>query len=229
MPANFKLGKHKFTVPNSWDECSTNLFFELAGADHSDYIEMIAILSGLPRSVISQSRQLDLDTILDPHLTWMGEQINWKKIKPPKEIYFGIKTLKVPTDLDLETFGQKLVMDSIIDENTKTKGKGKGKQSVVNLSKLIPAAFAVYFAAKYYEKDFERELVDEFLPIVGELPIMTVYPIGSFFLKTHFGFGNLTLFDWLLKETTMRWLRILQRWINMATSKLLTRWQGVTS
>lgn len=225
MPANFKLGKHKFTVPNSWDECSTDLFFELAGADHSDYIEMIAILSGLPRSVISQSRQLDLDTILDPHLEWMGEQINWEDIKPPTEVNFGVNKITVPADLDLESFGQKLVMDSIIDENTKT----EGKKSKVNFSKLIPAAFAVYFAAKYYDKDFERELVDKFLPIVGELPIMTVYPIGSFFLRTHFGFGSLTLFDWLLKETTRRWLRILGRWINTVTSKLWMRWQGVTS
>ena len=225
MPANFKLGKHKLTVPNSWDECSTNLFFELAAADHSDYIEMIAILSGLPRSIISKSRQLDLDTILDPHLVWMGEKINWKDIKPPKEIYFGIKTIKVPTDLELESFGQKVVMDSIIEECTET----EGDKDKINLSKLIPAAFAVYFAHKYYDKDFDRDLVDEFLPIVGELPIMTVYPIGAFFLRTYFGFGSLTMFDWLMTETTMRWLRRLRSWINSVISRPWTRSLGVTS
>ena len=225
MPATFNLGKHKLTVPNSWDECFTKLFFELSAADHSDYIEMLAILSGLPSSIISQARQLDLDTVLDPHLEWMGTKINWEDIKPPKEINFGVKKLTVPTDLELESFGQKVVMDGIIDECTKT----KGKKTTVNFSKLIPATFAVYFAHKYYGKDFDRDLVDQFIPIVGELPIMTVYPIGAFFLRTYFGFGSSTLFDSLMIETTMSWLRRLRSWINSGTSKLSTHSLGATS
>ena len=226
MPVPFKLGKNiSFTIPNSWDECSTDLFFKLAATDPTDYVAMLSILSGIDKKTLSNVKQLGLDMVLEPHLAWMGDKIDWKNIEPPKEIYLGIKKLKVPTDLDLESYGQKLVLDSMVDQCTKT----EGEKSQVNMTKLIPYAFAVYFAHKYYDEDFDSDLVDKFLPHVGRLPIMTVYPIGAFFLRTYYGFGSSTLIDSLLKETTMRWLRKLRIWINSATSKLSTRWQGVTS
>lgn len=225
MPAPFKLGKHKFTIPNSWDECSTDLFFKLAATDHTDYVAMLSILSGLDKKTLSNAKQLGLDHILEPHLNWMGDEIDWKHIEPPKEIYLGLKKLTVPTDLDLESFGKKLVLDSMVDQCTKS----VDEKSQVNMTKLIPYAFAVYFADKYYDEDFDTDLVERFLPKVGELPIMTVYPIGTFFLRTYYGFGASTWSDYLLKETTMKWLRMLGRWISSVRSKLLMLWPGVTS
>lgn len=225
MPSPFKLGKLRFSVPNSWDECSTELFFNLAATDHNDYLAMLSVLSGVHKKELSSVKQLNLDKVLEPHLDWMSDKIDWKNIDPPRYIYMGIRKMKVPFDLDLKSFGQKLVLDTMVKECTKE----ADDKTQVNMTKLIPYAFAVYFADKYYDGDFDQDLVDKFLPRVMELPIMTVYPIGAFFLRRYYGFGSSTLIDSLLKETTMRWLRILRSWISSVTSRRSTPWLEGTS
>ena len=225
MPSPFKLGNLRFTVPNSWDECSTKLFFELSATDPNDYLAMLSVLSGVDKRKLSNIKQFNLDQILEPHLNWMGDKIDWKNIYRQREVILGLKKIKVPDDLDLESFGQKIVMDGIIKECTKT----DNEVTTVNFSRLIPYAFAVYFCGKYYGKDFERDLVDNMIPKVMDMPIMTVYPIGAFFLRTHFGFGSSTTFDLILTQTTMRWLQRFKSWINSVRLKLSTRSLGGTS
>ena len=215
MPALFRLGGKKISIVNSWDECSTDLFFKLGATDHNDYLAMLSVLCGVSKKRLSQSKQTNLDTILAPHLEWMHQEIDWKDIERPKEVIIGLNKIKVPTDLDLESFGQKIVMDGIIAECSKT----VDEETTVNFSKLIPYAFAVYFCGKFYGKDFDRDLVDDLLPRVMKMPIMTVYPIGSFFLRTQFGFGNSIPRGLRLIQTVTKWLQKSRSWINSVTSK----------
>lgn len=223
MPALFKLGKEKFSIPNSWDEVSTDLFFRLAKCDKSDYIALLSVLSGIEYKKISQARETDLDEILAPHLAWTNEQIDWEGMKSPTHINVRLKTLKVPTNLELESFGQKIVLEDKLRECI------TGSKGEVNLAELIPYAFSVYFCSKYYEKDFSKVLVNQFLRLTMDMPIMTVYPIGSFFLKRYVGYGNLMRSDLKPKGILMKLQRGLKGLMSSVRSKRSMRLRAVTS
>lgn len=223
MPALFKLGKEKFSIPSSWDEVSTELFFKLAKSDKKDYIAMLSILSGVEYKKIAQARELNLDEVLAPHLAWTNDKIDWENMPIPTEINVRLKTLKVPTNLELESFGQKIVLEDKLRECM------TGSKGDVNLPELIPYAFSVYFCGKYYEKDFSKVLLNQFLHLVKDMPIMTVYPIGSFFLKRYVGFGNLMRSDLKPKGIWMKLRQGFKTLISLGTSKQSTHSQMETS
>jgi len=100
------------------------------------------------------------------------------------------KVMTVPTDLELESFGKKIVYDQLlkdailIEEGKGKKIKGKKQDKVTaDMARIIPYGVAVYFAQKFSGKEFDEDLVDELFPKIIDLPITIVYPIGNFFFK----------------------------------------------
>jgi len=201
------------------------MFFRLHKCDSKDFIAVLSVLSGVSYSKISQARQLDIDEQLAPHIAWAREKVNWKKVKIPKEIYFGMKTMEVPTDLEVESFGKKITLDAKVNELLGQGEKGK----LVDLAELIPYAFSVYFCDKYYGKAFDQTMVTLFLPVVNGLPIKRVYPIGAFFLKKYSASESSTQKGWRPRWILTRLLLAFRLWRSTVNLQRLTRSRKVTS
>jgi len=222
MPAHFKLGTVPFSVPTSWDEVTVDQFFKLSKCDPKDYIAIVAVLSGLSYKKIELCKELDIDLQLAPHIEWTKEVIAWDKLNPPREVVFNLKVIKVSTDLELESFGQKVVYEQMLKEFiTNAKGDTEDKRTA-DMAQIIPYGFSVYFCSKYYGKDFSKALVNTFMSTVMDLPIMTVYPIGAFFLRKYSGYGNLMRKDLKLKSILTKFRPALKNLIPSVFSKRST-------
>ncbi len=172
MKTAFKLEGKEVTLPASWGEVSTGMFFKLRKWDGDDFVKFLAIITGLKYDTLFRLRQADVDEKLMPYLEWWDAKVKWDKLTPPKRIKFKDKWYDARIKPEEEPYGKKVLLQQAI-----TKSKG-------GLVSNIPTAVAIYMCDYVTGEEFTKALADKFRSQVMKASIMDVYPLGAFFLKT---------------------------------------------
>lgn len=172
MKTPFKLAGEEVSLPTSWGEVSTSMFFKLRKWDGDDFIKFLSIVTGLKYDLLFKLRQAEVDDKLMPYLDWWDDKIKWDGLKPPKKIRFDGTRYNARIKPEEEPFGKKVMLQQAI-----TKSKG-------GLVSNIPTAVSIYMCDYVTGEDFTKALADKFRPQVMKASIMDVYPLGAFFLKT---------------------------------------------
>lgn len=190
MSLPFKLGKKlKFELPVSWDEITVAQFLALKKKPKND-AELFSILSGLPVEDWMNASEANIDEVILPLIEYLKDQPNLDELLPPKTITINKKELKVPKNIGLKSYGQKILLHKAIRNHTEVipDGDGGEKEVTKDLDELIPYTLAVYFHDQLNDNGrTDPGYVDEVVPLMEQLMIVEAYPIASFFLSNLIG------------------------------------------
>ena len=175
-----------YTMPENWHEVTTQQYIRLRTEYAGDTAHLLEILSGNPRSSwMAQDVKFVEDVLI--LVSWIGEkQIEFDKLKIPEQLEINGHQIKIPKDLGMETFGQKMLVDNKLrafmedQMNSKRPDVAKRFASIG----LIDYIAAVYLCRWIVGKEkFDAGDVELALLHVRNTPAYLIYPIAGFFLK----------------------------------------------
>jgi hypothetical protein len=173
----FRLSKDiSFELPQDYGELTLKQFFELRKKADGDFLDLLSILSNLPKSTWEQAKDFNIDVKIAPYLDWMNEKFNPESFVLSDSLIINGKECKRPKDIRTQTNGQKLALEKQHYKNQESGGTDVD---------LIPFALANYLQPIYFNNKYDSDQVDELLPLVMECKIQDAYPIGSFFLNSY--------------------------------------------
>jgi hypothetical protein len=173
----FRLSKDiAFELPQDYGELTLKQFFALKKKADGDLLDLLSILSGLPRETWEQAKDFNIDVKIEPYLDWMNEKFNPESFALKDTLIINGKECKRPKDIRTQTNGQKLALE---------KKHYKNQEEGGNDVDLIPFALANYFQPVYFNNKYDADQVEELLPLIMECKIQDAYPIGSFFLTSY--------------------------------------------
>lgn len=171
-----KLGDIAFSLPTSYGELTYNQFVALKDmSDTSDIVGIFSILSGVEKSIIEQSGDLDLDEKIISLIKFLEKLPNLVFLLPD-QIYIGDKWYQKPTGIEVNTFGQKLSLQRKVISIQK---EGKGEVDI------YPFIVALYMQPAITGTPYDEDEVDRLVPLIMECKINQLFPIASFFLKSY--------------------------------------------
>ena len=181
-------------IPTSWVEVTAEMWLRLIQIDeNSREFELIAALTGEPEEFFLKSKDTLLDVKFFKELEWYTKPINLITLERKDEVVVGDKTIPIPKDLGFKTLGQKMLLQQSMRENKD------------NIDAAILRAFAIYIAPLYYEKEFDGDTVEPFIEeFVNKMPIIEVYPIGSFFLQSLLDYQKWRVGNYIASMTQSR-------------------------
>lgn len=163
------------SIPKSFDEMTYSQMIKLVEWDGLTFAELIQSWSGL-----------DFDEALNYYDSIAPNVFDWlfteklfdrlNKLNCPNKIEINGKSVKVPNDLRIESFGKKMMINNI------QLSINQSDDSSLALLKSIPKAVAVYLCDKYFGH-FDSSKIDELELLINDLPAVKVYPIGMFFFR----------------------------------------------
>lgn len=165
----FTYKDKKYELPTSWDEVTVNHFIKpefLSG----NALSLLSAISGMPVKELAYVTE-DVAKRFEETVSFMNEDPDGWKGEHKEEIDFMGKRCKIPRDLELETFGQKVMF-----------GQALGKYSFIYAA--IPEAIAIYLGPQVFEEWYKPDLMEKMTEAVRAMPIHEVFPIASFFLRT---------------------------------------------
>lgn len=161
------INKQKYYLKTAWEELTCNEFFKLLNSQTT--AEKISALSGCDIEILKQITPAQA-TDLELFIKFTATDLDIFALSVPKEIEILKKKIKIPQQIELETWGQKL----IIEEELK-KYKDKPLHEIFT---FIPA---VYLAPYYFDKKFNESQITELEPILKDMLLIEVFPIANFF------------------------------------------------
>ena len=170
-----KINGTEYKIPASWDDINVRQFLKLKKLEEYDDIKFLSIMLDVEKSVIENCDNEDLDLLVYPHLSWYMEKSIIDVVvaaEQKEQIQLGDKTIKVPKDIMLKKFVQKVLMEQII-EKTEDPFDALGDICAIYL-------YNEYYEGEEVDADKVWKFRDEFILTA---PILIMYPIGTFFLK----------------------------------------------
>ncbi len=209
-------------VPDSWDELSFRMYHQMGlNKDKlNDPITLLSILSGKDYGYIYSFPVEELYAKVSPYLEFLSTPLNIDEQKMPDEILIDDVLVKIPKDLKVKTYGQKLMASQIVKRIYNEK---------VTMMASLPALCAIYLSAEYYKGKFDSDKVSEFEELLWDQPAKDVYSIGSFFLTKSLQSFKLKVTGLQHHTRPKRFWQKFINWKNSATSIRLTPLQEVTS
>lgn len=217
-----KINDINTLIPTNWHEVTISQFIELLKADK--FIKKLSILTGIDYHDIMNADDVDLDQKLLPFLDYLTKPTDYEAWKVPEyistSVYPGARKIKVPKDLDMETFGQKITYQQMEQaEINKQRTLNPGED--MDFTTLIIPVLAVYFQPLYHEEKFNDDKVDDFMEVVAKIPCDEAWPTAFFLfrkysaLKDFMGLAlnqmkRYRLINWLRKRA-LKSLRSLER------------------
>ena len=178
-PVEIKIGEKICKIPLSWDDINLRQYMKLITFDNYNDVKFLSIMLDVSEEEIKESEIADLDLIVYPLLGWYADDKAddfGKRMSSGlriKEVTISGKVVKVPEDIRMKTFGQKISCEQSLESNQK------------NPLLAIPDIIAIYLYPEFSEEkyDYEKSLIfrDEYILL---MPIKYAYPIGRFFLMT---------------------------------------------
>lgn len=182
IPYKFKHlvedGKYQdisFDFPTAWEDLTFDqgcrIFTEWYDQDSNDVMKLLSILSGVEVSVWENAvGNVEADIL--PRLDFMKDAPELETRPVPKTLKIGEKEITLPKNIRLETFGQKVSLQSTIN-------KSIGKPH--DLFLIIPAAVAVYTYPQYFNAPLDSGKLKTFTELIGTCSFLDVYSAGKFF------------------------------------------------
>ena len=166
----FKIDNKEVTAPTIWEEVTVKHFINpyfLSG----NTIKLLAALTELPADKLANSSE-DLIKKFKKTTNFLQKNPGGWLTDTPSELEFMGKKLKVPINLEVKMFGQKIMLQEAFTKYE-------------SIYEAIPDAIAIYFGPELYPLDwFDR--IDEMKQEVLPLSIKKVGPIASFFLNSFY-------------------------------------------
>lgn len=162
----FNFEGNRISVPTEWGEVTVNHFIKkefLSG----NALQLLSVLSGIPALQLANTTK-DLTNEFNRAVAFIkADPLGWKRGDAKHIELMGV-ICTAPVDLELQTFGQKILFGQVL-----LKSKFHYDS--------IPEAVAIYLAPQIYPKDwFDR--VEEVSNEVKKLPISAVWNMADFFL-----------------------------------------------
>lgn len=196
-----KKKKSDAYLPTKWADVSLRQYLEISRGVGGQF-QLLEILTGIDRIIWEKVVTKDIDQKLAPLLAFLAEPLKPEKLKFPKYLDVGNDFhYKVPEDLDLETFGQRaLLQDAMVDTVVRQKK---------NLLEIMPYALALYFQPIIDDDDFSEKRANELIDQMEGISCVEAYPVASFFLKKYNVFVKNTTKDLRANPNPRSWLRTL--------------------
>lgn len=152
-------------LPESWQELTTEQYIAIE-AD-TQPLELFSILTNIPLDVVENANlsSEQAGKYTEKIATFYNNPPDLEKL--PKQKIEGVS---LPKRLDMQTFGQKVILEEAI-------------KSVEDMRKIIPDAIAIYLQPAV-ENTFDSKRVPVYKQKVLQMPIMKTYPWASFFFSS---------------------------------------------
>ncbi|KKM66579.1 hypothetical protein LCGC14_1479790 [marine sediment metagenome] len=160
----FKIGKETIeaSLPTSWDEITVKQFQNLNFKtwDGIDIVQAIARLSGVDASALYETESKPLEAVYAA-LSFLSEDPpEWEELKHQKEITLWGKLVRVPEDLENESFGLWVEFQQLAEEND------VAKIAALYLQPVLHGKIDLNLRKKVYEDLLNHKLL-EVAPIVS--------------------------------------------------------------
>jgi hypothetical protein len=174
-PGSPAIHDYEFDLPTSWQDLTfeqgSRLFIDWFTKDKDDIFMLMEILSGVSHKVWFNAIG-DVDANISSHIKFLSEIPNLAELPMPKSIKIGEKNITLPTNLGLQTFGQKVMLQEEINKHL-------GKPH--DMLKIAPMAVAVYAYPGFYEAPLDSEQLKTFSEMILQCNFLDVYSAGRFF------------------------------------------------
>jgi hypothetical protein len=209
----FKIADKRFSIPTSYEELTVRQFVAISKT--TDLVDILSILSDIPREDWLNCSDIDIDITLAPWLAWLNIKKDWTALKPPQSIKLGERNIDIPRNLRVHTWGQKLLLEKI------WRSVVNGQ---VNEADTIAESVAIYLQPAICESKFDDNKIDEVKEIINKLAIVDIYPIASFFFAKYIRSSNSKAKHSATLLTRFKNKQVLSGLRSSAVLALLTLW-----
>lgn len=166
------LGEQKFNLPTDWNELTISQWLTLREIDFTDICSILAVLTGIDRDTWFSSTEFStIEERVIPHLEFLTNPIDLEKIPLPKNVTISGKTIDVPTDIGLKTYGQKIIFQKEMLKHIDPNGDFK--------IEFMPRALSIYLCPE----PFTDEAAKKYQTEVEQMKVVEAYPVACFFLS----------------------------------------------
>ena len=165
----FNFEEQTVEFPESWDEVPVKMFI-LPEFLSGDAMGMLSALSG-----VDKGRLCNTTENLDPYLTkavkfLKTDPMGWKG-KKVKTVRILDVTCKVPKNIELEMYGQKVMYSQALARND-------------NYYQSMPECVAIYLAPIIFPKEEDKwfDRIEQVTDAIKDMPITEIHPLADFFL-----------------------------------------------
>lgn len=186
----------EINIPMKWEEVTASQFIRIKRLKpEQNEIDLIQAVTGMERNILKHLTLDEVDNLVDV-LSFISDQtIDPKNYPMPKELVIDGKTISMPINISKEEWIQRVYFEmAVIPEANKNDGV---------ITESICHAVAVYVQPKLTGKAFDDESLAPIIEMVGNLPVVQVYPIAYFFLSE--------CNSWLLRRKNGSKAKALQR------------------
>jgi len=156
--------------PSVWEEVTVNQFIQLeSNWDGKDLRQLLSILTGLDRDILANSSRKILNQVDSIVSFIFTDPPNFNKLKRKATIKIDGKPIKMPKDLEQETFGAHILMMEILEDTE-------------DIISKIPLVMAIY-AQPVIDGKFIEGRIEAIEQLINNMPIVEVYPHCFFFWK----------------------------------------------
>lgn len=186
----FKIGKETLYFPAGWHHISLaqTLVIYDPTTGTKDTLTVLSILVGKPVEFWFAVDRMDVEKHLTPQLAWFNQPFDFQSLPLPPSITIDGKVLKVPKDLGMKSWGQRVAFAQEVQTvNDRFKDSPEAVRNFHHAFGLIPYTLALYFFEEFhgvnFKDKFDDDAIREFANTkIVHLPITEAYPIAAFFL-----------------------------------------------
>lgn len=181
-------------LPTSYNDLTYGQFLRLRTEYGGDLGHLLDILTGIPRSIWLNLPISEAQKVTQYLQFLVSSSIKWDDLPLPAKLTYKGKPYDIPQDLGLETFGQKIVLESRLDAALKAPAakpkkpedfKTLTQQHIqTQLAASIPYIVAVYMQPRVTGKSFDETEVAAVELEILNCRAVEVYPIGNFFIRS---------------------------------------------
>jgi len=164
----FKFQDQTVSLPEKWSEVTVGIFSN-SHFYSGDAIKLLASFSGIEVDKLYNT-EVDLTKYLIQISNLVVKDPFGYRSKPDVPITFTLMDVecKVPKDIEMRSFGQKVMFGQVLAKKKYT-------------NEAIPEAIAIYLAPQIYPDDW-YERIEEIAEEVKKLKVVDCYSLADFFL-----------------------------------------------
>ncbi|WP_129714657.1 hypothetical protein [Pedobacter sp. SYP-B3415] len=179
-------------VPTAWGDLTLGQLIDISKLDpnaKNRKAEVYSIITGLTQKEILSATDLDYWQQVESMLSFLQVEADFKVYPVPTSVEFRLPgddtgtfdrfAARVPADLRLETFGQKVALEELV------RHVDPSDAGDINLLPIMPEALAIYFYPIITGEPFDDEKVETVIDLMKTLPAKHAMPIAGFFLSNY--------------------------------------------
>ena len=174
---NIQIDDTVYRLAERWDELTFGQMLKISRSDGKDVLHTIAIMMDTDYDTVFALNPDDVEEHILPLIAFLSIEMDFDNIKTPKELLIynsdgePVKNIKVPRDIQLGTFGQKVAFQHIM----------YGKEDLIErFAELVSIYLYPVFAEGKYDEQGVKDFAEQH---VMYCRAMDIYALGSFFLN----------------------------------------------